>query len=282
MFIINLNNGLGNQMFQYALGRSLSEATGQKFYLDLTYYRWPNFRETPRCYELNKFNIKENILSRPLSEYWHVRRLLQKFFPCSKYFKEKSFDFFPEVLALKSNKYLEGYWQSPHYFEKYREIIVKDFTLKKISSLAQKWQQIILNTKNAVAVHVRRGDYVKNAKIAAIHGSCDLTYYHNCQQDLLSKVENPVFFCFSDDREFLEKNFIWLGKINLVSHPDLDAAEEIFLMSLCQHQIISNSTFSWWAAWLNSYPQKIVYAPKQWFKKDVSTFDLLPVEWLRF
>jgi hypothetical protein len=136
---------------------------------------------------------------------------------------------------------------------------------------------------NSVSLHVRRGDYVANLKVAAIHGLCSKEYYASAIKFISKKVERPHFFVFSDDINWVENNF----KINypctyINQNFSNESYNDLRLMSLCQHNIIANSSFSWWGAWLNCNSEKIVIAPKKWFaNSDKRCDDLIPEKWVR-
>lgn len=135
--------------------------------------------------------------------------------------------------------------------------------------------------KNPISVHIRRGDYVSIPKIANIHRLLPLSYYEGATQKMLEHNPDAHFFISSDDIEWAKENFPEDRLVTFVSSPEIPDYEELILMSLCRHHIIANSTFSWWSAWLNQNPQKVVIAPKQWFNDpNRGTGDLIPSSWL--
>ena len=130
---------------------------------------------------------------------------------------------------------------------------------------------------NSVAIHIRRGDFVKNAS----HGICDINYYQNAIEIIKNKIPAPTLFVFSDDLPWVQQNLKTELPIVYVSQLELDETEELMLMSQCQHQIIANSTFSWWGAWLNQNPEKIIIAPKKWNNRYQKHYKyLVPEEWI--
>ena len=129
---------------------------------------------------------------------------------------------------------------------------------------------------------MRRGDYVSNKKTNSMHGVCSLDYYRNAIKTILKRVENPVFFVFSDDIAWVKNNLVIDAPNVFIDHNScMESYNDMRLMSLCQHHIIANSSFSWWGAWLGTNSNKIVIAPKQWFAHTKSTDDLIPVAWLK-
>ena len=139
-----------------------------------------------------------------------------------------------------------------------------------------------INTTNSIAIHVRRGDYVSVESVAQTHGVCSLNYYRRAIDFVTHKVENPQFFIFSDDPEWVSEHLSTGYPTSYVIHngPE-EAFQDLRLMSLCQHQIIANSSFSWWGAWLNKNAEKIVIAPRRWFLDKRNTSDMCPENWNR-
>lgn len=195
---------------------------------------------------------------------------------------EKSLEFDNKNLNLYS--YYEGYWQSEKYFKDFNIQIINDFAFKNINILERGiYVNDILST-NAVSIHVRRGDYVNNPVVNNFHGSLSTDYYEKAIKLVMDKVENPVFYVFSDDIHWVQLNMFKTYDINLIFVITSSEEEDLFLMSKCKHNIIANSSFSWWGAYLNEYINKIIVAPKIWYKNieaNKSTIDLIPSKWIR-
>ena len=293
MIVIKISGGIGNQLFQYAVARNLSIKHGVPFLLDLEWFE----RFPVRQYKLKNFNIEEHIGTK--KEIWplkkHGRRAgwrhcIQNFLYAndSLYKKEKFFHFDPAILEIKDNAYLDGNWQSEKYFYENRDTIRKDFTLKTTPSsyfieVKKKIEQNKTSNETAVSLHIRRGDYASDPKVLASIGLCSIEYYQEAAKIIASKVSHPVFYIFSDDIEWVKNNLKLSFPTQYISHPEKDKDyEELFLMASCSHHIMANSSFSWWGAWLNPNNDKIIIAPKQWFKDTTrDTKDLLPEGWLR-
>lgn len=293
MIIVRLTDGLGNQMFQYALGRKLSLLKSTELKLDINWYQGKKEAQQKRKYSLSCFNVQQNIASQKDLDFFFQRNLLisldskaKKLFnlPPIKVIKiQKGFQFDKSVFECPRNVYLKGYWQSEKYFLDIRDILLQDFSLKTEPSSAQ--QAIIeeITNSESVSVHIRRGDYVANPDLNRVHGVCSLDYYQTCVDYLKRYVQEPHFFIFSDDTEWVQENLIIEGKTTYVSDKNSADYDDLRLMSLCQHNIVANSSFSWWGAWLNRNPNKIVCTPKQWFAvKSRNTGDLIPSTWLKF
>lgn len=261
MITVRLKGGLGNQMFQYALGRVLATKHNTDLFLDLNYFKNKNF--TPREYNLDQFNIKAQIIEKS-----KIPLLLKFFLPSIKKFN------------WNGNIYLDGYFQSEKYFKEYTEVIRKDFTLK--NSPAQNIQILAEEIKkaNSVCIHVRRGDYVGNK----FHEVVNNEYYVKGIEYIKNHAPIDKIYIFSDDIEWCKNNISFELPTMFVGPEYAGEKGEghMFLMSKCKNFIIANSSFSWWAAWLSNNEEKIVICPKQWFP-DASrdTKDLIPKEWIR-
>lgn len=279
MIIVYLTGGLGNQMFQYATARRLAEKHSTILKLDVNGFEtyklhryslhcfniWEYLAtrtEIQECLALPKLNKFEKVISR-----LGVKKIAPLVSP--NVWKEKHFHFDPEILEAPNNIYLEGYWQSAKYFQDIRPILLREFSFKYPQDAKSQDINQTINNTNSISIHIRRADYVTNSQTYQIHGACSLDYYQKCVNDITSKVEYPYFFIFSDDPSWAKENLNLSFPTVLVDHNDASKNyEDLRLMSQCKHNIIANSSFSWWAAWLNSNPDKIVYAPQRWFNDD--------------
>ena len=292
MIIVKLIGGLGNQMFQYSVGRQLAEMHNTKLKLDVTGFE----KYQLRSYNLGAFNVKEQFATRDeirsfagsaprlVERLWrHVGR--PRLFRKQPYIKEISLRFDPDILGLPDNVYLEGYWQSEKYFLGIADTIRQELTVK--DPLRGKNLEIadLMRSYDSVSLHVRRGDYVADTTTNQHHGVCSLDYYARCAAAVSERIANPHFFIFTDDPVWVRENLKLPYPSTFVDHNGPSQAhEDIRLMSACQHHIIANSSFSWWGAWLNKSAGKRVFAPKQWFAaEDVQTKadDLVPGGWNR-
>lgn len=282
MIIIKLEGGLGNQMFQFALGRALSLSHRVPLRFDSSYLQRPN--QSGRTLFLDGFRV--DITEATRSEIARYAGTLQKALDClrpagkrRKVF-ERSPGFDPSVLT-RSAGYFVGHWSSEKYFTARTDIIRKDFTLKKpLSPGAEKAAGRIGAASTPVSVHIRRGDYVTLPKVAAVHRTLPLSYYEAAMENMLGRARDAHFFVSSDDIGWARAYFPQKHPITFISAPDIAECEELTLMSRCAHHIIANSTYSWWAAWLNRNPEKTVIAPRQWFNDPHRTFpDLIPPIW---
>tara|TARA_R110002167_G_scaffold168187_1_gene365822 strand:- start:1734 stop:2540 length:807 start_codon:yes stop_codon:yes gene_type:complete len=214
-----------------------------------------------------------------------IRRILTKPTFClirkAVFVVEPSFNYWPDVFSFSGDCYLSGYWQSGKYFKTCADDIRKDFTFKTELSHKNKELADSIGSMNAVSLHVRRGDYVSNSKTQKTHGLCSLGYYQSAIEFISSEVSSPHFFIFSDDIDWVKNNLkIGFPVTYVGNNQGVDSFNDMRLMSLCKHHVIANSSFSWWGAWLNPDPDKIVVAPKCWFYNyPVDTSDLYCDGW---
>lgn len=295
MIISNIIGGLGNQMFQYAAGRALSLYLNQPFKLDISDFKGYGLRtfDLKNCFNCSGEISTDDDLRRVLG--WQsirvMRRLLYK--PKLSILRSKQFiiephsHYWPGLQKCPSSSYLLGYWLSEKYFQSSEMQIRKDFAFKTCLNNENSFLAAEIKYVNSVSLHVRRGDYVSDSKTMTTHGLCDLGYYHSAVDYIADRVCNPIFFIFSDDISWAMENLKIGYPCRYIDHNHGDEAyNDMRLMSLCKHNIIANSTFSWWGAWLNANPSKVVVAPYRWLANDntivnYSKFmsDLIPASW---
>lgn len=289
MIISRIIGGLGNQMFQYAIGRSLASFLNTKLKLDVENFEAYDLHK----YLLNKFKIVEDYATKEeiqaiTKKKSKIKILLNKLsivkYENQVYSEKREFHFDPKVFQLRGNIYLAGYWQTDKYFRNIEDTIRKEFSLKNPPEGKNKEFLSKIEKCNSVALHVRRGDFVTDSKTFNKHGVCSLEYYYDSIKLMNEKVQNPTFFIFSDDSEWVKENLeIPNNEKHFVTHNSLDdASEDLRLMRNCNHFITANSSFSWWGAWLSRNPNKIVITPKRWLSTDkIRVSNLIPDEWLR-
>lgn len=268
-------------MFQYALGRKLALKNNDQLKLDISSYPKQNLRR----YRLGGFEIVENIatageikkIKYPFGLFSRIWRIFG-----FKILRQFYIGWEPSALKKNGTFYLDGFWQSYKYFEDIEKVIKKDFSLKV--SLENKVPELLaqITNANSVSLHIRRGDYVSDQKTQKHHGTCDLNYYTRAIDKIVEKISNPTFFIFSDDIEWVKHNLKTNYQVVYVSQPSLEDYEELILMSKCKHNIIANSSFSWWGAWLNSNSEKVVISPTKWMNDNsVKINDLIPPTWTK-
>ena len=290
MIISQVIGGLGNQMFQYAAGRALSLERGLPLRLDLSGFAG---------YGLHHGFLLKTLLDCPVEVAtqsdvrnilgWQypasVRRLLMR--PQFAAFRRKGFvvepyfHYWPGIKKVPNACYLAGYWQTEKYFLDVAHHIRRDFTFKSplMGMNAELSQQIV--KVNSVSLHVRRGDYVSNDKNKAVYGTCSLEYYRCAIQYIAERVDRPKLFIFSDDPTWVKGNLQLDFPCHYVEHNQgVESYNDMRLMSMCKHHVIANSSFSWWGAWLNENPGKIVIAPRNWFVNGNKAEDLIPKGWI--
>jgi hypothetical protein len=264
--VAQLGGGIGNQMFQYTFARTLAKLNNADLKIEaITYFKdygaafpssliWENFnifveRIGPKY--LKKFNNSSFWQKIGLEPKWHI-------------LEELNFDKFQKdaIRIYDQNIFIKaGFWQNERYFNSISDIIRNDFSF--INTYLDKYQEDIIK-KNSVAIHVRRGDYLSAEYAGRYIDLTSTNYYDNALSYIKANVENPFFFIFSDDLDWCKQKFSSAGNVVYIENTE-GAAHELFLMSLCKNQIIANSTYGWWGAWLNKNENKIVVCPTKWF-----------------
>ncbi len=251
-----------------------------------------NFSQTitVRKYELHIFKkIKAKIASPFLlkilfDKSFHFR-VWRRLFKNVKIFQQSGCGFAPSFLEAKPPVYLDGFFQSEKYFEHIRIELLHEFSFPALDKDNLDQLQNIRAQSNAVSLHIRRGDYLK-PHILQQHGILPLSYYKKAIEILQGVIGRAYYFIFSDDAEWCKNNFSFLeGQYTTVhGNEGTYAWKDMCLMSNCKHHIIANSSFSWWGAWLNPSPDKVVVAPKQWFadeERNKESVTIIPEKWIR-
>lgn len=286
MIIIKLYGGLGNQMFQYAFGRKISIANNRALKLDIKEYKI----KQNRSFALKPFNIKADIATaKDIDRYIKRNKIIKKIYKTLDSFRpintkkiitEPHFHFSPDAINAGADVYIDGHWQSEKYFKDIKDIIKNEFKLKK--PIDSKYKNILnaVHSAESVSIHFRKTDYASSKHLRIYHG-LNLNYYQAAISLIKEKISNPIFFIFSDDIEWVKNNIPLPSSSVFVSRKNLKDYEELIFMSNCKHNIIANSTFSWWGAWLNRNPEKQIIAPKKWFKDtNINIKDLIPKSWI--
>jgi hypothetical protein len=292
MVISQITGGLGNQLFQYAAGKALSLHHKVPLFLDVSsFYRkeLPEL-EVPRNFELFNFSgISDNMIQdEKINALIKIKKetiLSKRLIPAykKKVYQEPHYHFDKNFFKAREAVLLKGGWQSEKYFKKYEidirnRLIINNSLIKNVLDISK-----IIKNQNSVSVHVRRGDYLRKKIIYEWHGVMGKDYYATAFDLLKRKTKDLKIYYFTDDIDWVTQNLLQVFDGEIVSGAITQSHyEDIFLMSQCKHNIIANSSFSWWGAWLNNNPNKIVIAPKKWFNKGPKdTQDLIPEEWLK-
>jgi len=272
-------------MFQYAFA-SILAAKGFDVKLDISTYDTYHLHGG---YQLDKYNISLKTADKTEIQKLRTNSLLTTILNRFGIFqktviKEKKLLFNPAFLHPNDHAYFDGYFQSEKYFLSIRNILIKSFTLKSTLSVeAQQIKKVIEASGVSISLHVRRGDYINNSTTNKIHGTCPLDYYQNAMSLLNEKYDEIQYFVFSDDIAWVKKNLPIENAVYVSKEGNRIPHEDIYLMSQCKHNVIANSTFSWWGAWLNNNPQKTVIAPERWFatqKMQLQATDIIPNNWI--
>ena len=285
--IVRLQGGLGNQMFQYTFGRALSMRSGMELYLDPSSL---NLKKN-RGYQLDAFTLSAKFadpekIQSLITPHFAIRKKLWKvlkipFKYADTHILEKDFPYDKDIASRKTSAYFDGYWQTEKYFSDCKEFIRRDFSFRDEEVLRRHVQYEEVLNSNSVSIHIRRGDYVKNPKYRKRLYVCKLEYYKNAMKFLAERFENLTFYIASDDHEWVKHNFVLSKQVRLIESEN--ALSDFYIMSRCRHNIISNSSFSWWAAWLNPNESKQVLAPDIWFNPcaKIDFRDIVPDSWVK-
>jgi hypothetical protein len=279
MIVINLFGGLGNQLFQLTAGFVLSKITNKKMYINeslASYFRFSHEKiNLSDIFVLDLKKTNQNsyikILIKKLILIFPIITIFQKFLVnevnYSKILKKK----FSKIEML-------GYWQDFIYFNIYKNEIIKLFKFKKLN-VNEKLLDKILKT-NSASIHIRRGDFV--SKKNKVSYALPTSYYMKSIRKLSALETNIIFFIFTDDKAWVRNNFLkHLKKLNYSVVMTEKNYQDFFLMSKCKHNIISNSTFSWWAAFLNKNIYKKVFYPRIWFKNSIGAPNIFDKKWIK-
>lgn len=285
MVIVQLKGGLGNQMFQYAIGRRMADYHNTILAIDNTYYEKQKEYVTPRKYELDCFSFSKRIATRDeisrikSSRPGFLDDIFKHVIPraCNVY-KERNQNFDKQVFLTSTNVYLKGYWQSEKYFHDIESIIRGDFTF--IESPLDDALKVVneIQKNNSLSIHFRRTDYIGKD----VEKICTLKYYKNAIEYISSHITDLQIYLFSDDINWVKENIRFDFPTTYIDEKYTQGKgwRDMQLMRMCKHNITANSSFSWWAAWLNANPQKIVVTPTKWnFLKDINA--IVPENWIK-
>lgn len=289
---VRIFGGIGNQMFQYAMAKALATRHNLELLLDTSLA----VQAKTRPYRLDAFSVSSPKLPTRIAQNMirvacsrrtaikPVSRLLcaSAGFELAEETRQHAFD--PSLDARARSLpdghtlCLHGYWQCPEYFTADADIIRREFQVKLPPSPANQALLRLIQASNSVSLHVRRGDYLTLKPPPVL----TLAYYIAAVQIVAARLANPHFFVFSDDMAWARQNLRLSHRTTFVDvNSESSAQEDLRLMSACRHHVIANSTFSWWGAWLNPHPDKLVVAPKFWSCTLDSYFpEMMPPDWV--
>jgi hypothetical protein len=268
MFIVQVVGGVGNQLFQYFFGKYLSEKYKQIVLYDIRYY---NNLKTLRICELENIDPYLSVYKSKLSFFdkiysisYKIWGLLFKLNPNNFLIRENNFVIDQVNFEnSKSNFYFQGYWQRMEYIDYVKSLFFFENLVYQVESEIISFKNSIEDEENSVCIHVRRGDYFFSPSID-IYGICNSNYFSEAIKCIFNKVKNPRFFIFSDDLDWVKRNIELPNNSVFIDNFNIKQFSYIYLMSLCKHNIISNSSFSWWGAYLNRNENKTIICPSKW------------------
>ena len=289
MILVELTGGIGNQMFQYAAAKSLALHHEEELKLVSSYGASKHMPEglQQRQFDLHHFSLPDSLATaEEISSFSFIstlEKLAEKAQPNHKrkIYREPFFHYDENFYKARSNVFLKGLWQSEKYFHQFKDDIRGLFRFKK--DLIRSFEELTdkIGQQQSVSLHIRRGDYLAKISLQVL-GLMPIEYYNRGIDYISSKTPEPVFYVFSDDINWAKENLRIENAVFVSANISKNHVEDLYLMSQCKHNIIANSSFSWWGAWLNSNVEKIVIAPNQWFNagpKD--TQDLIPENWIK-
>lgn len=272
------------------MGRAVAHKTGAPLLLDITDFAGYEFHS----YSLNHLSIQESYATKKqLAPFKLRRRRLGKawipynilFANDARYVREGSYTYDAKAAAATPPCYLDGYWQTEKYFTDIAETLHTEFAIKTpLSDFTKSASDRIAAAPESVSLHIRRGDFANNPSVSKYHGTCPPEYYDSAMNYMNERVSSPQYFVFSDDIEWAKANVQTGHPTEFIGQGADRNYEDLELMRLCKHHILSNSTFGWWGAWLSRPNERksITIAPKKWFAKNLDLSDLMPKTWIQF
>lgn len=285
--IVGIWEGLGNQLFQYAFARALQLRTGQSVFLDIesSYKKIYKVPYAIRPCGLFNLRIKLPIFKKSNNSYKYLKlengldnlvyKMAQRrLWPYSFFQEKNAYEYNNGLSIIEGNVYLKGHFQNYKYFNEYRDVLQKEIFPKRKIKISKNLSSIL--RENVISIHFRGRDYVR------LNYRLSVSYYCKAMTYIRERVVSPIWLVFTDDEEWVKQNFIMEDNMYFLSQfGNYQDYEELFIMSKCKHNIIANSTFSWWGAWLNSNEEKIVISPSYWWKNIKSSTNIIPSDWIR-
>jgi len=271
--VVKLMGGLGNQMFQYAIGKKISLEYDKELILDKTFLLRRDLDITYRDFDLDIFNINNKIVENFV--------VTNDYKVLDEPFNAPNMTNSIKNINTNENIYVSGFFQKEYYFKDIRTQILQDFNISIQDDNIKKLESDILSS-NSICINVRRGDYVTNQNTNNFHGFHGVEYINKSISEITKKIKNPMFYIFSDDIDWCVNNLKIDYPHFFVGHTykGNKFSSYLKLMSSCKNFIIPNSTFAWWATWLNQNEEKIVYVPNNWFNVNyMNTDGLIPLNW---
>jgi hypothetical protein len=289
---VSIYGGLGNQMFQYAFCTALNkeDKKAQVSFSTYLYYYHHNGFDLTKAFQIAlpfKLKVLNFILHK--AQFLYKNKLAAAFFrrfitayhkrKYSTYPEKKEFEFDPEIFDQQA-VFFVGTWQVAQYFDNVQELLKDKFKFKMPADAENSKLIEQINACEAVSIHIRRGDYFNDHWKNTLAIIKDNTYYLNAVAHINSTISLPVYFIFSDDIEWAKEHLQMPGCVYINNNKGSNSYVDMYLMSICKHNIIANSTFSWWAAWLNKNPNKIVVMPEKWMNNN-NCAGMFPKEWIK-
>lgn len=262
MIQVSIFGGLGNQLFQYASAKNLARLNNTDLYLRLDWFNqdFEASNTTPRFFDLSNFKLNYKISGS------YYDRIYNKLVHPFHYCEPDTFSYDPKFLRLRHNNiWLNGYWARNNYFDDIRDILIEEMQPKEINAPNQQTVSEIKQT-NSVSIHLRRGDYLTNKSANSLFQILDIDYYHKAIEYIKARIDDPIFYIFSDDISYAVEHFVGSEFRIIDINSGRNSYMDLYLISQCKHNINANSTFSWWGSYLNNSTERIIIIPEKWYK----------------
>lgn len=287
MIVVKIEGGLANKMFQFALYKAIAQHS------DDVYIDESSFKPSWDFEDIRLSQIFDNVKADAYTPSKFRLANRHDFFSksvkviCEKlgyrYYREKGFKYNKYLIQnLSTDCYLTGYWQTEKYFKQIETIIKNCFNFRPLSDSRNIKLAAMFEQEESVSIHIRKGpDYDK----IITKGTCEIDYYERAIDYILNAKTNPKFYIFTDNPNWVRSNIKKIEYTLIDWNPTAGVNNyvDMQLMSLAKNNIIANSSYSWWGAWLNKNPQKIVIAPRVWFNPKSAikaTPDIIPTSWV--
>lgn len=287
MLFVRITDGLGNQMFQYAMARALEIRWQEEAVLNISHYQNHQFRH----FQLDRLNIKplRMVDKLPVPYSWHpkiagaIGRLKPDWLKLhTGFLLQKGCHYQLVQRGTCRDMIVQGFWQSEEYFRDIATQLREELQVRDEPDAVNARLIREISDGNSICLHVRRGDYLSNPWADKTFAHLDWDYYRRGLEYIAARVQEPRVYVFSDDPAWARENIRPDLPVQYMDKNQDNNLEDLRLMYSCRHFVIANSTFSWWGAWLAREENKIVIAPRRWFEDPAKRIDILPPDWLAF
>lgn len=274
---VEISGGIGNQLFQYAAALAMAQSLNRELILDVSWYERQSQTGAKRQLELDKFFDLSKTRTLKLNRHPKIELVLRKARNYRVIYDTKLDSRKFNSFSTRRHVRMKGYWQSESYFTPVTDLLRFSYSNHLVMSTLANEIARQISSSPSLGVHVRRGDYISNVKTRSFHGVCEREYFARATELVMTAKQIDKIYVFSDDIKWCKENLELNDRSVLIEHVVSDT-EQLKLLSLCKHHVISNSSFSWWAAWFGFSQDQVVVYPGAWFS-DGSSLENMPVHW---